>query len=445
LSTKEQRDIVFKKIGYNPSPEQDEIHNCPSRIRLVAGGERAGKSKLSAMESIGRFWETPLLWLVAADYNRTRAEFTYICTALGALGVRFEASKNVDPGYIEVDGGAFRVVTKSAKDPRTLAMEAPDGIIVCEASQISYEDFLRLRGRLAEKRGWMLLSGTFESSLGWYPELFQLGQTQNDIDLTSFSLPTWTNRAVFPGGRDDPEIKMLESTMSQEWFMERFGGVPCPPKGIVFTEFSNRIHVGSGKEYEFDPTKEVFLMIDPGFATAYAVLAAQKRNDELYIVDEIYERGLVTSDIIKVCKQRPWWDNVTGGAIDIAARQHQGMPAPIEVWASEGKKHLRSQKISVRDSIEVVKRFLLVNPVTNKPLLHINARCQGLISEMGGCPNPIDGQTKVYKWKTDNDGNITNESPEDKNNHSCKALAYGIVSLFGFTTIEKRRPKIRFF
>lgn len=439
----QQKQEIFSLLGYTPSTEQSLMHFALDRFKLVSGGERSGKSYASAMEYLGRFWETPLLWLVAADYNRTRAEFDYICEGFDKLGIPYFASKQVDPGIIETAGG-FIVETKSATDPRKLAMTAPDGIIVCEASQIDFETFLRVRGRLAEKRGWLLMSGTFESSLGWYPEMFTRWQLPNADEGKSFSLPTWSNRVIFPGGRDDPEIKRLEATVSPEWFMERFGGVPCPPKGRVFHEFSNPMHTGQGGKFEFDPASEVRLWVDPGYASAYAVEVAQIRGDDVYIIDEIFERGLITSDIIKIAKQRDWWNKVTGGAIDIAARQHQATVPVARIWLDEAGVALRSQKLEIRDGIEAVKRFLIINPITNSPRIHINTRCKGLISEMGGCENPVTKQTAVYQWKQDKEGNIVGETPEDRNNHASKAIAYGLVDSFGFANPRRKAP-IKFF
>ncbi len=437
MPLKEQRDAIFVKLGYYPSPEQAAFHDDPSRFKLAAGGERGGKSKVVACDYLGKFWETPLLWLVGADYARTGPEFTYICEGFAKLGIDFEATKQLDPGVITARG--FTIVTKSAKDPRTLASVAPSGIIVCEASQIDYESFLRLRGRLSEKRGWMDMSGTFESSLGWYPELYTRWQLPNADDGHSFSLPTWANKAIFPGGRNDPEILAMERLMPHDFFMERCGGVPCPPKGRVFSEFTVTMHTGLGDSYEFDPALPVQIWVDPGYATAYSVLAVQFRNDHVWVVDEVFERGLVTSEIIKVCKQRPWWKNVSGGAIDIAARQHQAMPAPAEIWSQEAHVFLQSKRVEIRDGIERIKTYLVVNPLTNQPLLHINAKVRGLISEMGGCENPITGQSGVYSWRKDREDRIIGEVPEDANNHACKALAYGLVSKFGYTGLHRRQ------
>jgi len=431
IPNEDQLKYIFDQLGYVPTSEQWAIHLDGHRIRIVAGGERAGKSRLSSMDLIARMFGADLLWLVAQDYERTRAEFNYIIEALVKLKIGFTASKQIDPGEINTEIGT-RIITKSAKDPRKLAMEAPNGILGCEGSQLDYETFLRLRGRLAEKRGWMLLSGTFESSLGWYVDLFMKGQTPDD-ELKSFSLPTWTNLAIFPGGRTDPEILNLEAQFSKEWFDERFGGKPTPPRGLVFPEFHMDIHVTDEDITKFDPGKEVYLWIDAGYATAYAVLVAQKRDDEtVAIIDEVYERGFVTEDIITICKKKPWWNQVIGGAIDVAAKQHQAMSSPVEEWLKKGGLRLRSKKIRIQDSTEKVKTALKVNPLTNRPGIYIHPKCRGLISEMGGCQNPLDGTTKLYKWHQDREGNIIGEIPEDRNNHACKALAYGLIDMFGF-------------
>ncbi len=436
MATKSQRELIYKQLGYEPTLEQGKLHDSTARIKLVAGGERGGKSYSAANEYLGKFWETQVLWLVAADYERTKAEYDYICRGFDKLGVAYEATKQVNPGEITVSGG-FRVTTKSAKDPRRIAMEAPDGVLGCEASQLDYETFLRLRGRIAEKRAWMLLSGTFESSLGWYPSSYLRWQATNDEDAQSFSLPTWSNRVIFPGGRNDPEIKKLEANCSREWFSERYGGVPCPPTGLVFNEFRNEVHSGVGGRYDFDPTYPCYLWVDPGYSHYYSVLVAQKKEDEIYIVDEIYEHGLVTSQMVVATKQRTWWPKGVGGAIDIAGTQHQAMPAVAEIWLTAAGLNLTSQKVLITDGIERVKSCLMVNPLTNRPKLFVNTHCRGLISEMGGCTNPHSDRQEVYKWKTDKDGNTIGDIPEDKNNDACKALCYGLIDLLGYTGTRK--------
>jgi len=445
MPSPEQRQLIFDALGYKPYPIQESIHNHPARIKLVAGGDRFGKSTVSANEFLSRFYEGRLYWLVAADYDRTRAEFDYICEGLDKLGWDYSATKRVDPGEIIIAGG-FRVVTKSAKDPRKLAMEAPDGILACEASQLSFEDYLRLLGRLMEKNGWMVMSGSFESSLGWYPEYYtRWSFSDNPNEYKSFSAPTWLNTVRYPGGRNDPKILAMEREMSRERFMERLGAVPCPPAGRVFYEFSNAIHTGSGGEYEFDPLCPIYLWIDPGYAHYYAIEVAQKRGEDIFIVDEVYETGLVTSQIIDLCNERPWWTKRSTGTIDIAGTQHQAMPAPTEIWYKEANIPLTSKKVPISDGIECLKRCLKVNPLTGRPSIFINTKCRGLISELGGAPNPDTGQPSVYKWKLSREGDIIGDVPDDKNNDAVKATIYGLVDLVGYTPVKRsRKVKVRF-
>ena len=424
-------DYLFSKVGFEPTEKQTPIIECRKRFILVAGGEQAGKSMIASKYLVSRFLETEesgLYWLVAADYERTRAEFDYLVQDFATLGILAEVSKRVDPGRIVLADGT-RIETKSAKDPRTLAMRAPDGIIGCEASQLDMESFHRLRGRCAPKRGWLFLAGTFEGSLGWYPQLFQTWQYGTDEEQ-SFSLPSYSNEHLYPEGKSDPEILKLKAMASDEFFMERIEGIPSPPQGLVFNEFRADIHISDRAEWSVgDP---VYLWMDPGYAGAYAVEVVQEINGQVCVIDEIYEQGLITKEIIEVAQSRPWWKDVQGGVIDIAGYQHQAMSAPAEIWMEETGLYLSGQKIKINDGTERLKGFLKSDPQTNAPKLIINPKCEGILSEFGVVPNPFDGQTRAYRWKVDRDGNIVGEQPDDKNNHGVKAVIYGLVDRFGY-------------
>ena len=237
-------EYLYDRVGFVPTAAQMPIMASRKRFVLVAGGEQAGKSLMASKFLLGRMFEVAdagLYWLVAADYERTRAEFEYLVEDFANLGVLREASKRVDPGRIILADGT-RIETKSAKDPRTLAMRAPDGIVGCEASQLDLDTFYRLRGRCAPKRGWMFLSGTFEGSLGWYPQMHMSWSMATDEE-ESFSLPSYSNTHLYPGGVDDPEIQRLKRGSSDDFFLERIEGIPSPPVGLVFPEFRADLHV----------------------------------------------------------------------------------------------------------------------------------------------------------------------------------------------------------
>ena len=428
---------LYDKVGFEPTAEQRRILDSPYRFTLVAGGEQAGKSLMASKYLLSRFAETEgkgLFWLVAADYERTRAEFEYLTEDFARLGLLKEASKRVDPGHLVLADGT-RIETKSAKDPRTLAMRAPDGILGCEASQLDLETFYRLRGRCAPKRGWLFLSGTFEGSLGWYPQMFTAWANGADKDARAYSLPSYTNVHLYPGGATDPEILKLRDFSSDDFYMERIEGKPSPPQGLVFPEFRPDAHIA---DVEYEKDVPVHLWMDPGYAGAYAIEVIQVKGDQIQVIDEIYEQGLVTDDMIDIAMSRPWWPDVHFGVIDVGGTQHQAMASPAEMWLSQSGLYLSSQKVRINEGTERLKGWLKIDSKTHAPRLVIAPHCHGILSEFGVVPSPFDGQTRAYRWKTDRDGNIVGDVPEDKNNHGVKALIYGLVDRFGYAYLDHK-------
>jgi len=430
--------VIRDTLGHTYSPEQAAIVQCTAREILGGGGERAGKSFIAAEYFNVRFWQGELYWIAGRDYERCHAEFEYIAQAM----IRLEAIRPDDvhtphsgQWYMTLATGAT-IKTWSLQDWLKIGSEAPDGIIIAEVAQISHVEYRRLCDRSAEKRGWVVGTGTFEGSLGWYPELWKLYQLPGQAGQ-SFSLPSWSNLHVYPGGYNDPEIQRLKVKHTEDYFKERFGGIPCPPRGLVFPEFRALIHV---KELSLDDSP-VYLWIDPGYDGAYAVEVVQIVGETVRVVDEVYERGLVTEQIIDVCMTRPWWNLVAGGVVDVAARQHQAMPAVEEVWRKKAKLALASRMVQEEEGRERLHTFLTVNPIDHQPRLFIAPHCHGILSEFAACPNPFSGEAEPYKWKEDRTGTVVGHHPEDKNNHGIKALIYGLVDRFGFVTRKGDKPK----
>jgi len=422
-------------LGHTWGPEQEPIITCRAREILGGGGERAGKSYVGAEYFNVRCWQGSLYWIAGVDYDRCHAEFEYIAQAMIQLqAVRPEDVHTPHSGqwYLKLITGTV-IKTWSLQDWLKIGSEAPDGIIIAEVAQIGHTEYTRLCDRTAEKRGWVIGTGTFEGSLGWYPEKWKLYQLPGQAGQ-SFSLPSWSNRHVYPGGYNDPEIQRLKGKYSDDYFKERFGGVPCPPKGLVFPEFRYLTHV---KEMAIED-KPVYLWVDPGYDGAYAVEAVQLDGETVCVVDEIYEQGLVTEQITEAVMQKPWFRLVEGGAVDIAARQHQAMPAVEEIWATPRSRdgwpgiRLTSNRVEEAEGRERMHTFLTVNPIDHQPRFFVAPGCKGILSEFGVCPNPFTEEAAPYKWKEDRLGTVIGQHPEDKNNHGIKAAIYGLVDRFGF-------------
>ena len=227
--------------------------------------------------------------------------------------------------------------------------------------------------------------------------------------LGPFRSPRGRNRAIYPSGREDPEIADLEATFPPDLFMERFGGVPCPPSTLVFREFDPRVHVSADARASGSPVE---LAIDPGYAGAYAVLAIEQRGANVAVIDEVYLRRRVAGDVIAICRQRPWWPRVRGGVIDVAGRQHHAAPSQIEVWASLAGVRLRSHSVPLRSGIDRLRTFLR-DPASGNPRLTVAPACLNLAEEFG-----------LYRYHEASDREPISEIPIDRDNHAVKALIY---------------------
>ena len=97
-----------------------------------------------------------------------------------------------------------------------------------------------------------------------------------------------------------------------------------------------------------------------------------------------------------------------------------------------------AQKIRINEGTERLKGFMKTDAVTGRPNIAFSPKCAGALSECGAVPSPFDGLTRAYRWKTDREGNIVGETPEDRNNHAIKAVIYGRVSQFGYGAVGGR-------
>ena len=274
-------------------------------------------------------------------------------------------------------------------------------------------------------------SDVCSSDLDWFAECYERWQAPNPEDAESFSMPTWSNTASYPGGRQDPEIIALENTFPPDKFQERFGAIPCPPSTLVFKEFSFSEHVADYVEYNKD--LPVSLAVDPGYSPGkYAVLALQTHDEangpeQVWVVDEIYASEMTGPEVVALALKRPWWGNVVGGVMDVAGRQHQAMKSQQEVWRELAGIYLRSQPVPILDGIARHRTFLR-DPATGKPrLLHAPA-VVGMLKEY-----------RKYQRPKDVEGHAIRELPIDRDNHAMKAIAYWLYDRYGPVARKPRK------
>jgi len=458
---------MWKSWGYEPTPPQRAILEDIQKFQLVAGGWRGGKSQTAAAKAAtetikflalyGDQAAGQVAWLVAKSYELTRAEHGYITTLLRKwYGSAVKSSTKMELGWIRipVEGGHFTIKCKSASDPESLAMEAPVWVVVCEAAQVSIDTYENLRGRTVEARqrypefGWLHLEGTFEGSLGWYASLWNKWQSpavQAQLDAKSYSLPTHSNTNLFPGGENDPAFLKLKEDTPENLFSEKYLGVPVPPSGRVHAAFDPAVHV---RNVKYDPDLPIYLGIDPGYSgqpSTYAVEVCQLVNigedgfKQWQIIDEIamnkFDRANFSAeDICDEALGRPWWSNpLKHGVIDVAGLQHNATSPDnnAEIWRKKTGIVLHHKPQQIKNQIDRFDLSLKQNTLTGEPGLLISPKCQLIISELGGAPNPHDGQVHVYSWHKNRQGEVTGKTPLDAYCDGIKAFTYLALDIQG--------------
>ena len=467
--------------GYElPGPSHEQFMFDNAQALLASGGERGSKSHTSAMKCvlvtldfIARHPEAAsggIAWLVAESYELTRPEFEYIAEWLMTLIPGTKPTNMIDPGNIEVPVPGrklpFVIKTKSASDPKNLRAEAPVWTMLCEAALVRQDVFFRLLGRSAQIRaqfpgfGQLIMSGTFENSLGWYPTLWTKWQSeaaQKEDHARSHSFPSHENRFIYPGGLDNPELLRAKAMLPEDIWKERHLAIPAPPSGRVFGSFDVTKHVTNVK---YDSNLPIYLGVDPGYSgrsSTYAVEVAQKHiletefgdQDQWHIIDEIAINkistpGFTVRDITEMVKNKYWFANEEViGVIDVGGTQHNNaQESNVEVWQKQLGMYLSYQKVDILPGIDRMKTMLTVNPASHEPNMLISPKCRLLISEFGGAPNPFDGQTHVYSYKTDTTGNLVSAKPHDDYCDGIKALTYLFVNKLGYATGRGLRQNI---
>jgi hypothetical protein len=438
-----------KGTAYVVGPHQLEAHSSEAKTKQVAGGWRFGKSTWLAAEALPYlFRDNARVWIVANDYILCRPEFEYIWDWLKWLTVPLNVGHpKTGPWQMDLPWGA-QLRTQTADDITKIEAGNLDCALVAEAGLVDPDIIRRLRGRVGEKRGPILMSGSLDASEPWYMDMFEkfLKGPADGLNWHSWGFASWENTIVFPEGREDPQIKEWEATLNEEEFKLKIACEVAKPSELVFQEFDVNTHVvdfefstvdlrggellypqAVSEDYGFTirkwrlPTRgPVHLAIDPGSRGAYAVLAIRKYDDQIFVIDEVYLRLTTVEDVIAECKTREWWPDVDFAVMDIAGDQHPAMASHADIWAMRENLGYKPAMtfIHIEDGINHLKTFLK-NPLNKKPRVWFSHKCKNTIKEFA-----------LYRYRVEKENRPIREEPIDANNHSIKALTYYLVNRF---------------
>jgi hypothetical protein len=424
----------FQTIGYEPHAGQDEYHYNDARFKVAVCGRRFGKSTMSAKDIEPElFLPKRHYWIIGPTYDLGEKEFRIIWNDIMVKQGLFK-DRRIKKSYSLKGGSMFiefpwqtRLEVRSAQHPESLVGEGLDGAILAEAAKHKRETWERfIRPALADKRGWADFTTTPEGQ-NWVYTLWQFGQNPEFAEYKSWRFPSWQNDKVYPGGRDDDEIKLLERTTSHEWFLQEIGADFTAFVGKIYSEWDEGHHV---KKVEFDPALPNFIGWDWGFVNPLAAIEFQiTPDDKVHIWREHYEPYLTLDEHFDKMKQReqPEGYHITmtfGDSADPEATMRVNEKFAPCVSDPDAKTNWRM-------GVDRVKTFLQDRPPTDfeedgtpisTPGLFVDYSCTNTIREFGsyrakpptGSRPPSDPQDKPVK----------------KADHAMDALRYGLVHLY---------------
>jgi hypothetical protein len=299
----------FERINYQPLNWQHLFHRSEARFRIPVCGRRTGKS-----HGAGRDQEPKLLipkqrrWIVGPTYDLGEKEFRVIWDDM-IVYLKMGLDKRIKKAYNKKSGDMYiefpwqtRLEVRSADHPENLVGEALDGVIMSEAAKQKQGTWERMiRPALADKRGDAIFPTTPEG-FNWLYDLWSYGQDPEMVDYESWNFPSWMNEIVYPGGREDPEIILLERTLTSAFFMQEIGAEFGAFVGKIFSEWSDKTHI---RKHVFNPLWPNYMGIDWGWTRPAAFVEFQVSPwDTVHVWREHYKEFMTLEEHIQFLKER---------------------------------------------------------------------------------------------------------------------------------------------
>jgi len=432
------KNAYFARIGHHPHPKQWLYHNSSARFKIACCGRRFGKSLMAA-----RDLQPELLipdrryWIVGPTYDLAEKEFRYIWRDM-IIGLKLGRDKRVRKAYNKRAGEMYiefpwgtRLECRSAKHPETLVGDGLHGVIMSEAAKHNKETWEQyIRAALSDFRGWATFVTTPEG-FNWLYDLWMIGINSNEEHFASWRFPSWDNPFVYPGGRNDPEMQLIERTTAVEWFLQEYGAEFGAFVGKIYSEFDPHLHV---KPHVFNPDWPNYIAFDWGFAAPFAAIEFQVDPwDRVYVWREHYRTHLTHAEHMAIMRNR---EQPEGYHLDIGFGDAADPQAAMDFSANfVGTYALKEAKANWREGVDLVKTFLRPRDVLTldgglvvvdeygtplqEPWLYIDPSCQNMIREFNN-----------YRVANTRPEVNPREAAKRFDDHALDALRYGLMHVF---------------
>jgi len=300
------------------------------------------------------------------------------------------------------------------------------GFGIDEASQTTEEAFLKLQGRLRNPRGLRkgLLVGNPKGRDHVYRHFVsKLAVSPPSRHQFHMIVAPSTENIHLPEGYIEGMLGSYSKERIQRDIMGSFDSF----EGMIYSEFDRSIH--TVHPYDIPEGWTKLIGQDDGFTNpAASIFGAVDENGDIVIYDEVYQSGVVVTDLCKNFINPKIGTQKMHMLIDPSTKAKRNQAGGVaysnfSVYMDNLPKQVSiacaNNDVSV--GIDRIKTFMKVNPKTGKPRLTIFNTCTNLLEEIG-----------EYRWAelSSNQEGTKNqkEEPRKYNDHAVDALRYLVMS-----------------
>ena len=377
-------------IEINTTITFDNLLNSRKRITQQIGGTRSGKSTAVLQYLIvqGLQSKHDIIVVRKTVPSLKRTVIKDFKDIMVGLGIWDTESYNISDRIYTFHNGST-ISFLNTDDPAKLRGVKSNILFIDEASEVEEESFFQLKIRC---EGQIILA--FNPTVSPYHWLRQMEDCERFVT-------TYKNNPYLPE-QMVKEIESLKDKNSKLWTIYGLGEYAANEKAIFSFQIVDEI-----------PVEElVAIGMDFGFSNdPTALVAVHKKGDMIYLRELLYEKGLVTKDIIEKL------DNLNIGKTEIWADSAE--PRLIEELYRSGFniKPVKKGPDSIKFGIGVLQNYGLC----------VERKSQNLINEL-----------YAYEWATDKYG-YQLDKPQGGLDHLIDALRY--VAMMRLSIKSENRGK----
>jgi phage terminase large subunit len=375
-------------------------YNSTAKIQLHQGSARSGKSySIIQFLIVKALEEKKLISIVRKTFPALRTsalrDFKDIMKELGL----WDEDKYMATEHTFTFDNDSQIEFFSTDSAEKLKGLKRDILWVDEANELSHEQFMQLAIRTT---GQILLS--FNPSFS--PKHYIISELAVRDDAELF-ITTYRDNPYLPS-EQVLFIEKYRDTNPRYWMTYGLGQFAVNEKQIYEFEIVD--------EFDFDTAEFVCFAMDIGYVSdPTALVGIWKAGNKLIINEHIYQKGLITQQIIDLLK-----GNVGERDIIIVDSAEPRLIEEIRRGGFPLAKGVKKGKDSIQWGIDLVKQYNLVIPKNNSNLIE---------------------ELYSYEWVDDGNGGVTN-IPIDANNHLLDALRYGVMEMLNAKKINAGKYSI---